>query len=70
MTVWNVKDVKGRVMRVSGAAVKQCGETWVGVAEWEGQREGRRTPGFLLELIHHTAPAQNLTKSGLWTTPN
>lgn len=65
----NSKTVKGSVMTVSGAAVKECGGTWVGVEE-RRKREGRGTPDFLLEIIYHAAPAQNLMKSSHWTPPN
>lgn len=66
----DTKNVKGRVGR---SLLQQ----WWGVEErgraWEnekGYREGRQAPDLLLELIYHLAPSQNLTKSGLWTTPN
>lgn len=52
------------------AAEMECGR---GRRAWEnekGYREGRQAPDLLLELTYLIAPAQNLTKSHLWTTPN
>lgn len=54
-------------MRVSGAAVKKCGRMWVGMEE-RGERGGRGSLDFLLKIIYHAAPIQNLMKLGHWAT--
>lgn len=63
-----------RMSKEGSGGLRCCSDgvwrAWEGVGDEKGYREGRRAPDLLLELTYCTAPSQNLTKSGLWTTPN